>query len=434
MSDSGSHPGAGGVQHRQVAVFHQPEPVTWHFNDSEVAAWYTNIRVPPGDYPLMGRVEHGRVDRCTARLPGVIVDEYHAAPQGGVAVGSAPYVPRGLGQPAVYPLTMDGYGLAGLLAEHGGRTKDGWFELTDPALEIRSREMLTARWLPHTWSYCQTCGDYLGPMPAKGEVAAGDRERLFRVQEQRHQADSGCERPSMLHAGGGFVPVVGQWHELVDRDHRDPFTVVYLAAGQTFQTLAKAFETSLAARSITERVVYADDRPSQDRVLSHDTNPIRPLPARFAARHRAALDELHSMANDLGTRQRSRTTPVPWSLDVLPPAASPAEGNAVDANRASRVPSPFREEVNPSADPSRLRPRHRRDHRLPRRQAGAGRPGVGRARRHRAGRRAQPAGQVATLIAAGTHLASRDPRPTGRTVGAPRRGRWLTPPPSSVAT
>jgi len=303
MGDSGSHAGARGVQHRQVAVFHQPEPVTYHFDDSEVAAWYTNIRVPPGDYPLTGPIEHGRVGRCTARLAGVITDEYHAALWGGVPVGREPYVSRGLGQPAVYPLTMDGYGLAGLLAEHGGRTKDGWFELTDPALEVRSGEMLTTRWCAHTWSYCQTCGDYLGPMPAKGDVVAGDREWLFRAQEQHHQADSGCERPHMLHAGGGFVPAVGQWHELVERDHRDPFTVVYLAAGQRFQTLAKAFEASPADRSITERVVYTDGRPSHDWVLWHHASPIIELPVRFAARHEAALEQLRGLlANDLGAR------------------------------------------------------------------------------------------------------------------------------------
>jgi hypothetical protein len=290
-TDTSTGPGPSGTAVRQVAIFHQPQPVTYRFHDSEVAAWYTDIAVPAGDYPLLGPIEHGRVGRCTALLPGTRVDEYHAALWFGVPVGDA-YTPRGLGGPASYPLWMDGYALAKLLVgDRGGRNTNGWFELTDPTLEVRTRQVLTSRNLPHTWSYCKTCGDYLGPMPTDDQYRQV-ADRLYRAQEQRHRDQTDCPRPYMLHAGGGSVLAVGEHHELVERDHRDPFTVVYLAAGRSFATLAEAFDVSPHDRSITERVVYDDGSEPLDQVLSAYTSPITPLPARFAARHQAALAEL----------------------------------------------------------------------------------------------------------------------------------------------
>jgi hypothetical protein len=283
-------PDPSGTAGRQVAVFHQPGPVTYRFHDSEVAAWYTEIAVPPGVYPVVGRIEHGRVGRCVAELPGTVADEYHAALLGGVPVSDT-YTPRGLGGPATYPLWVDGYALAKLVVDHDGRGTDGWFELTDPTLEVHTRQVLSSRDVPHFWSFCKTCGDYLGPMPTDDPYGPA-ADQLYRAQEQRHQTESDCPRPYMLHAGGGSVLALGEHHDLVERDHRDPFTIVYLAAGRDFPTLAEAFEASPANGSITARVIYDDGRPPWDSVLSAYASPIIPLPAEFSARHQAALAQL----------------------------------------------------------------------------------------------------------------------------------------------
>jgi hypothetical protein len=80
---------------------------------SEYAAWWTDIRVPAGVYPILSRPENK--EWVGAALPGVITDEANAPHLGGVAVG--PDRKDRAGKPATYHWSIRAYELAKIILE-----------------------------------------------------------------------------------------------------------------------------------------------------------------------------------------------------------------------------------------------------------------------------------------------------------------------------
>lgn len=97
---------------RRVGTLRVPEARIFRRN-SEFAAWWTDIRVTPGTYPLLWTNQgYGWV---SAALPGVVVDESNASHFGGVAMGVSHR--RNIGKPETYHWGIRDYELARTMLE-----------------------------------------------------------------------------------------------------------------------------------------------------------------------------------------------------------------------------------------------------------------------------------------------------------------------------
>lgn len=83
----------------------------------EVAAWYTRVQVPAGEYDLTATFAEGnRAYWVMVAMPGTIVEEYTPSLFGGVVIGKGNGDQR-VGQPMTYHGQTYAYYVAGALAQ-----------------------------------------------------------------------------------------------------------------------------------------------------------------------------------------------------------------------------------------------------------------------------------------------------------------------------
>ena len=113
---------------KQIGWYHLKEDKVFHDNGYECAAWYENIAVKAGSYPIMVydyKVKHfddearkefngrigGHIDSAYAVFNGTITDDYFGSMFCGVAVGTYDEK-QNAGKPAHYSMHMYLYSLA----------------------------------------------------------------------------------------------------------------------------------------------------------------------------------------------------------------------------------------------------------------------------------------------------------------------------------
>lgn len=95
---------------KQIGWYTLKQDTVFHDNGYECAAWYENIAVNAGKYPLMvndyrtnndGEVESRGVDRVCVALDGVVVSDYFGSMFCGVPVGTYDGT-KNAGKPSTY--------------------------------------------------------------------------------------------------------------------------------------------------------------------------------------------------------------------------------------------------------------------------------------------------------------------------------------------
>jgi len=100
-------------------TFRVSEPTVYHYAGYECAAWWRDIRVEPGEYPVEAQIEHGRVKHFLARLQGTIVADNFQSLYCGVAIGKSYDEKQNEGKAVVYPICPSDYSVFQTLKEEG---------------------------------------------------------------------------------------------------------------------------------------------------------------------------------------------------------------------------------------------------------------------------------------------------------------------------
>jgi hypothetical protein len=90
------------LQSIDCGVYRVSEPIVYHYAGYECAAWWQDIRVEAGEYPVKAVLKDGRVENFSVSLPGVIVADNCQSLWGGMPIGESYYEKQNAGKPKSY--------------------------------------------------------------------------------------------------------------------------------------------------------------------------------------------------------------------------------------------------------------------------------------------------------------------------------------------
>ena len=102
----------------KCGTFRVAENKTYHYAGFECAAWWEDIAVAAGEYPVHAIVEQGRVRWFRVSLPGVIVEDFFPSLWVGTLVGKPYDYKRNAGKEASYHIQCHDYSVFDSIAHN----------------------------------------------------------------------------------------------------------------------------------------------------------------------------------------------------------------------------------------------------------------------------------------------------------------------------
>jgi hypothetical protein len=93
----------------ECGTYRVAETIVKHYAGYECAAWWQDIEVAAGEYPVYAHIEQGHVKRFVVTLPGVIVEDNFQSLFGGMPIGNSYDTKKNAGGAAHYHIQMHDY-------------------------------------------------------------------------------------------------------------------------------------------------------------------------------------------------------------------------------------------------------------------------------------------------------------------------------------